>query len=129
MTDQRGFALNANVSRRCATGDDEGFCFHPNSIDLEAMRCAGFEFLDDSILKAGSEFFRLLVHALDEFRAINTIREAWEIFDSGCCRELTARQAPFENERRQIGASRVNGCSETGTSRANDNDIFHRSAE
>jgi hypothetical protein len=93
------------------------------------MGSAGLELLHNAILEAGAEFFSLLMHALDQFRTVHPVRESWEIFHGRRGGELPAGEASLENKRRKIGAPSVDCGRESGTSSANNNDIFHKRVE
>ena len=129
VTNEIFLVLDADVTGRSTTGNDEGLRLHPCAIHFQTMRSAGFEILDHAVLKTGTEFLRLLLHSHDEVWSIHAFRKAGEIFDGRGGGELTPWHFPLKNERRKIRAGGVNGGSETGTSRADNNDIFHRQAE
>ena len=93
------------------------------------MGLAGLEFLDNAVLEARAEFFRLLLHAQDQVGAINAIRKAGEIFHSRGRGQLAAGESPLQDERGEVGPGSVDGGGESGTSGADDDDILHRGAK
>jgi hypothetical protein len=93
------------------------------------MGGAGFELLHNAILEAGAEIFSLLMHPLNQFRTVHPVRESWEIFHRRRGGELPAGEATLENKRRKISAPSIDCGRESGTSSANNNDIFHKRVE
>lgn len=126
MANERLFALDADVAGRRSAGDDEGFRLQPSAVHFQPVRRAGLELLHNAILEAGAEFFSLLMHPLNQLGTIHPVRESWEIFHGRRGGELPAGEASLENKRRKIGAPSVDCGCESGTSRANNDDIFHK---
>ena len=126
MPNERILPLDADVARGGSARDNEGLCFHPGAIHFDAMRRAGLKFLHNAILESGAKFFRLLVHALDQFRPVHAFGKAWKIFYGRRGGQLSSGHASFENERREIGAGGVNCGCESGTTGADNDDIFHK---
>ena len=129
MADECLFALDADVAGRRSAGNDEGLCLQPSAIHFEPVGSAGLELLHNAILEAGAEFFSLLMHPLNQLGTIHPVRESWEIFHGRRGGELPAGEASLENKRRKIGAPSVDCGRESGTSSANNNDIFHKRVE
>ena len=129
MTNERLLALNTNVAGRCSACDDKGLCFHPSAIHFEPVGRAGLELLHDAVFEAGAEFFSLLMHPLNQVGTVHAIRKSREIFYGRRGGELSAWEASLENKRRKIGAPSVDCGRESGTSSANNNDIFHKRVE
>ena len=63
----------------------------------------------------GAKTLRLLLHVLDQRRALDPFGKAREIFDFSGNGELAAGLMPFENERLQIGSGRVDCGGVPGT--------------
>ncbi len=130
VADELLFAVEAEVARRRAAGNDERLGFHPLAIHLQpGVRAGVFKFLNDAVLKARAEFFRLLMHAQDQIRTLHPLGEAGKIFHGGGGGELAAGLAAFQNKRGEAGAGRVDGRGETGATRPDDNHVFHRSRQ
>lgn len=123
--DELVLAFDPEVTGRGTAGDDQRAGLQPFSINLDPVWLPGLELLDHAVAVAGSESFGLLVHALDQFRAVDPLREAGEIFHGRRCGQLSARQATFENEGREIGAGGVDGRRQAGASRAHNDHMFH----
>jgi hypothetical protein len=69
------------------------------------------------------------MHPLDQLGAVHPVRKSREIFYGRRGGELSAWEASLENKRRKIGAPSVDCGRESGTSSANNNDIFHKRVE
>jgi hypothetical protein len=93
------------------------------------MGSAGLELIHNAIFEAGAEFFSLLMHPLNQVGTIHPVWESWEIFHGRRGGELPAGEASLENKRRKIGAPSVDCGCESGTTGADDDDIFHKRVE
>src|SRR6185436_19411505 len=73
-----------------------------------------------------AELRGLFPQVVHQLKAIDALRETRKIFHfaRGC--ELSARQRPFEDERIEIGAARVDRGRETCATSADNNDVFDR---
>ena len=129
MADEGLLALDVEISGGGAAGDDEGLGFDPLAVNFQTVRLPGLEFLDYAVLKAGSEFFRLLLHSHDEIRAVHAVGEAWKILHRGRRCQLAPGEASLKNKRGEVSAGGVNGGGESGTAGADDDDILHRAAK
>ena len=78
------------------------------------------------VRESGAKFFGLPVHVEDEFRSINSIREAGIIFHQRRGRELPARLPPFQHQRAEVRPRSVNRGSQPGATTPNDNHFLHR---
>ena len=127
MTDKLLFPVNAQPASRGSARHDQGLCFNPRSIDLDPVDAVNlFKFLDRAVLEARAKAFGLGVHFHDQLGAVNSLGEAGEILHFCRGGQLTAGLTPFQDERGEIGAARVDGGGETGTSCADDDDLFHK---
>ena len=75
--------------------------------------------------KTGTEFFRLLVHVQNQLRAVDPFGKAGKILNHRRGRKLTARLPPFEHERAQVCAGRVNRRRQTGTTAPDNDHLLH----
>jgi len=81
--------------------------------------------VDDDL---GAEVLGLPAGRVHEGRSLDPLREAGEVLDVGRRRDLAARLVALEDERREVRARRIDGGCQTGTARAQDNDVFHITA-
>ena len=65
----------------------------------------------------------LLAHVVDEFRALDAVGKTGEVFDQRGEGQLPAGFVSLDDERAEVGASSINGRSQSRTSRADDDDI------
>jgi hypothetical protein len=86
-----------------------------------AMREIGVE--DAAVAVFGTEALRLLLHVVDELRALNTFREARKIFHLGGDGKLAAGFMPFQNKRFQVCSGGIDGGGIPGTPGAQDDYI------
>ena len=98
-------------------------------VDFNRLGAVAFELLakidvdDVARLVLGPETCRLLAHVVDEFRTLNAFGEAGEILDQSGKRQLSAGLVAFDNQRAQVGASRIEGSGESGASGTDDNHV------
>jgi hypothetical protein len=74
----------------------------------------------------GAEADCLLLHVLDELRALDTLGPAGEVFDQRGDGELAAGLVAFEDERLEVGACGVNGSGKSGAAGAEDDSVARR---
>jgi hypothetical protein len=78
--------------------------------------------------KLRAKMLRLLAHALDQFRAQDTLGEAGEILDHGRQRELAAGFVSIDNQRLEISARGINGSRQPGAPAPDDDHVMHDSS-
>jgi hypothetical protein len=76
--------------------------------------------------KLGAEADGLLLHVLDEFRALDAFGPAGKVFDEGGDGELAAGLVAFEDKGFKVGACSVDGSGEAGASGAEDDGVACR---
>jgi hypothetical protein len=79
-------------------------------------------------LEFRAEAFSLFTHIVDQVRSLDSLGKSREIFDQGGHRELPAGLMPFQHERLQIRARRVNRGGQSGASGSHNDcvaDFFH----
>jgi hypothetical protein len=74
-------------------------------------------------LEFGAEADGLLLHVLDEVRALHALGPAGKVLDQSGDRELAAGLVAFEDERLEVGARGVDGGSEAGAAGAEDDGV------
>ncbi len=128
MTYKLLFPVDSKPASRSTAGDDESLGLNPDTINFDAVDTAVmFVFFYGAVLEAGSEAFGLGMHFHDQLRAVDSFWEAGKILNLCGCGELAARLPPLQHEWREIGATGVDGCGETGTTGADNDDLFHKS--
>ena len=91
MADQLLLVFEAEPARGGAGGDDHRARLDPLAFDVEAegtLREIGID--DGAVDVLGAEILRLLLHVLDQFRAVDAFGEAREILHQRGERELSA---------------------------------------
>ena len=80
---------------------------------------------DDQVahLDLRAEARGLLLHVLDQFRALDAFRPAGKVFDQGGDGELAAGLMAFEYQRLEVGAGGINGGRQTGAAGAQDDGV------
>src|SRR5271170_3888835 len=107
-----------------AAGDDERLRVHLVLAEMEQERALA-EVGAGEVCHAvfGAETFRLLAHVLDQLRSHDSLWETGKIFHQRGERELAAGLVPFDQERLQIGACRVERGRVSGTAGTDDDDV------
>ena len=72
-----------------------------------------------------AELRRLFLHILNQLWPLNAIGPAGKILHQGCKRELPSRLMALYQQRLEIGAGRVDGGGESGTTRAENYRVTH----
>lgn len=105
-------------------GDDEGAGVDCLGADLE-LDGVGAEIggVEVSHSQFGAEAGGLLLHVLDEFRPLDALGPAGEVFDQGGDGELAAWFVAFEDERLEVGTGGVDGCGEAGAAGSEDDEV------
>jgi len=121
VADERLLTGQAKPAGAGARGDDQSARadFALRSLEDDGVR---LEVGRDQMRHAelGAEALRLLLHVLDELRALDAFRPAGEVLDQRGDGELSARLVAFQDQRLEVGAGRVNGCSESCAAGAKD---------
>src|ERR1700686_5526157 len=68
----------------------------------------------------------LLLHVLDEFRALDALGPAGKVFDQRGDGELRAGLVAFKDQRFEVGACSVDGCGKSGAAGAEDDSVARR---
>ncbi len=71
----------------------------------------------------GAEARRLLLHVVDQLRALNAVGPAGKVLDQGGDGELAAGFVAFEDQRLQVGARGVDGSGKSGAAGAEDDGV------
>ena len=128
MADEFLLAGNAQVPGRGSGGDDD-------CLGLETLRSP---FQQEGPIRAAlnrfntcpsdlsTEFLGLRLHFHHQIRPHDSIWVTWKILHLGGGCKLAARLSAGNKERREIGASGVNGRSVSCAAGADDDDIFHK---
>lgn len=121
MTNQRLLVRQAQPTGRSTAGNDKGtgaeLVFaqveHERTLPKIGMHeVPGLEF--------GAEAGRLLLHILDQFRALDAFGKPREILHQGGKRKLAAGLMALQHERFKIGTAGIDGRSQAGTAGAYD---------
>jgi hypothetical protein len=73
----------------------------------------------------GPEVLGLLLHVLDEFRAVNDLGKSGKILDQGGQRELSSGFMSADDERLQVGPRGINRGRVSGAAGTDDDDVPH----
>ena len=139
MTDQGLLVGKVEPSRRGSAGDDQcagqqrlASQVHFDGLGAEALGLLAEVDADHvSGVELSTEARGLLTHVVDEFWPLDAFREARKVLDQGGDGQLPAGLVAVDDERRQVGASGVDGGSQPRASGADDdyvaNVVGHRS--
>ena len=126
MPDQLLLIGQPQPARRSAGGDDQGAGLVPFAVDVEAegaLRKIGLENRAPHEFRA--EALGLLLHVLDQVRAVDAFGKAGKVLDLGGERKLAARFMPDDHQRFQPGAGGINRGRIAGAARANNDYVSH----
>src|SRR5581483_49682 len=121
VSNERLLVFEPQPARRRAARNDQGA--GPNCIfaDLNGERpLAEVGASDMPQLVLRSETRSLAAHVLDQFRPLDSFREAGKVFNQRGERELTARFVPLNDQRLEVGACGVERGGMAGAARAYD---------
>jgi hypothetical protein len=118
VADQRLFARQAQPAR-ARTGGDNQRARMDLAIEYAAdgMR-AHLHASHQRVLVGGAEARRLLLHVLDQLRALNALGPAGKVLDHGGNGELAAGLVALQNQRIHPGARGVKRCRQSGAAGA-----------
>jgi len=124
VTDEGLLGGQSEPARRGSAGDDEGAGVNGLAAEIEREGALG-EIDGDQVTHAevGAEARGLLLHVLDELRALNPFGPSGEVFDQGGDGELASGLVAFEDERLEVGARGIDGGGEAGATGAEDDGI------
>jgi len=127
MADEGLFAGQIEPAGACSGGDDEGAGVDGLFADVEdegmGSEVDGGEM---GHAKLGAEADGLLLHVLDELRALDAFGPAGEVFDQGGDGELASGLVAFEDEGLEVGTGSVDGGGEAGAAGAEDDGVAGR---
>ena len=115
MADEGLLGGEVEPARACSRSDNEGAGVDGLLAEVEGEGALG-EIDGAEVREAefGSEANSLLLHVLDEVRALYALGPAGKVFNQRGDGELAAGLVAFEDERFEVGAAGVDGGSESG---------------
>ena len=127
MADQLLFRRQPEPAGRSAGSHYQGPGFDPLAFHIDAERTSGeFRVLDGTVHVFGPEVLGLLLHVLDQIRAVDPFGKTGEVLHQGRERELSSGFVSADDQRHQIGPGRVDGRGVSGTAGSNDHNISHQ---
>ena len=121
------FAGHVQMLMAGAGGDNDGFRLQHFTVRRHFKRPFGeVHFFHLAEAGLGAEAFRLLVHVVHQFVAVNAVDKAREIFDDAGGGEQAAGLAAHEHEGLEVRARRVKRRRPTRATGTDDDDFLHK---
>src|SRR5216110_3142338 len=120
MADQFLFAVQSEIPRRGAAGDNERSRIQPFIIGFDPdMLVARIEIGHFRVGKPGAKFLGLSVHVQNQLRPLDSVGKPWIIFYKRRRRELPTGLPAFQYQRTEVRPRSVNRGSQPSATAAN----------
>src|ERR1700686_202971 len=124
VADELLFLRQSQPARGSPAGDNQGLSVNLMNAQMQQkwpLAQVGAGQMRHAVFRAKA--FRLLSHVLNQLGAENTLGKSREVLDQRGHRELSTRLVPFDDQRFQISARRVQSGSVSGAAGSDDNNV------
>src|SRR6185437_12902845 len=126
MANQLLFRRQIEPARFCTARDNQRAGHQPVVIHTKSKRTLReIGFGDFAIDVSGAETLRLLLHVLDQIRAVDAFRKAGKVFHFRGERKLAANLQAFNDNGFQTGSRGVDSGGVSGATGTDDDDVMH----